>query len=358
MSRNYGTIAPDSIAQNEVFGKWLPPTTGSRTYVYTGSYIISSDNGVDNFPTNDTIRFPFALTDSLYQNEPGTGIYSTRPGDAAWGASDPHNWKVGQFYYFPKGGNVTATRIRAFVDSASIVGEPLLGSLYEWNDANNDGQVQVGERTQVAAGEAIVPKADPAGMDFILENLQGTGPIKLKDKTAYIAMVEFITTKRNIDMRVYFTEAIANAAMKFATATAGRPRYSNIISYDGTDTRPWLAGTFAGDNIVEKISSVVRMWSWPVKTDTKELLSENNKISLFPNPAQSKLNIAFDLEKREEAVLVRIIDMSGKILRERDYSDVKTETISLDVNELPNGIYNLQIQTLGNYRTMRFVKAE
>ena len=96
----------------------------------------------------------------------------------------------------------------------------------------------------------------------------------------------------------------------------------------------------------------------PLKTDTKELLSENNKIALFPNPTQSKLNIDFDLEKLESAVLVRIIDMSGKILKERDFLDVKTQTVTLDVNELPNGIYNIQIQTLGSYRTMRFVKAE
>jgi Secretion system C-terminal sorting domain len=55
---------------------------------------------------------------------------------------------------------------------------------------------------------------------------------------------------------------------------------------------------------------------------------------------------------------VRIIDMSGKILKERDYDNVKKQTISLDVNDIPNGVYNIQVQTIGNYRNLRFVKAQ
>ena len=47
----------------------------------------------------------------------------------------------------------------------------------------------------------------------------------------------------------------------------------------------------------------------------------------------------------------------GKIVKERDYQNLKKDTITLDVNDVPNGVYNIQIQTIGNFRTMRFVKA-
>jgi Secretion system C-terminal sorting domain len=357
-SRNYGSIKADSTAENEVFGKWMPPTTGKGTVPYVGSYIISSDNP-DNFTPNDTIYYPFFLTDSLYQNELGTTAtsFGTRPGDASWTGAQ-HSWKVGNYFFFPKGAKSTATRIRAFVDTATLVDVPLLASLYEWKDLNNDGFIQLNERTQVAAAELKVPKvASPAQLDFFLENLQGTGVLKLKDNTSYLAMIEFISTKAKVDMFMRWSDGFPQAPMQYATNKVGRARYTTVISRNGTDTDPWETRTFGNDPL-EAYTPMVRMWTWPIQTDTKEILSENNKIDLFPNPTSNQLNVAFDLEKTESAVLVRIIDMSGKILKERDYDNIKKETISVDVHDIPNGVYNIQVQTIGQYRTMRFVKTE
>jgi hypothetical protein len=355
-STTYGSIKPDSTAENKVFGKWLPPTTGTGNLVYTGTYVVSSDN-LDNFATNDTIIFPFQIADSLFSNENGAGIYATQPGSFP---SNQHSWKIGNYFYFLNGSKSTATRIRGFVDTFSLVGVPLIGRLYEWKDLNGDEVVQLNERTEVGAAEMTIQKgsANPAPVDFLLENLQSTGVIKLKDKTAYLAMMELITTKAGVDMYAYWSEGIAHGPMKQVTETLGRPRYSTVISYDGTDATPWNTGTFRGDYPQQQLVPLVRLYTWPLKTDTKELLSENNKINLFPNPVSNQLNVAFDLEKTESAVLVRIIDMSGKILKERDFLDIKKETISLDVQDIPNGVYNIQVQTIGNYRTMRFVKAE
>jgi Secretion system C-terminal sorting domain len=355
-TKNYGTVKADSTAENEVFGKWMPPTTGSATISYIGTYIVSSDNP-DNYTLNDTIFFPFAMADSLFRNDLSNGfIIPTRPD--GWAAGTPHNWKVGNYFYFPKGAKSTVTRINVALDTTTLVGVPLLASLYEWTDANANGVVELTERIQVAAAEVIVPKvANPASVNFYLENLAGAGPVKLKDGTAYLAMIELITTKKDINMQVYWNTEVANAPMQFATAKIGRPRYSSIISYDGTDARPWNTNTFLGDEL-ENLTPLVNLRTWPIKTDNKELLSENNKINLFPNPTSNELKVAFDLEKTEQTLLVRIIDMSGKILKERDYDNIKKETISVDVHDIPNGVYNIQVQTIGNYRTMRFVKAD
>ena len=354
--RNYGTIKADSTAENEVFGKWLPPSTGKGDIGYLGSYVISSDNP-DNFTANDTIFFPFFVTDSIFRNETGVASFGTRPADASWTGAQ-HSWKVGNYFYFPKGAKSTATRIQAVVDTATLIGVPLIGRLYEWKDLNNDELVQLNERTEVGAAEVKVTNAaSPATVNFILENLQGVGAIKLKDNTAYLAMVELITTKAGVNMFARWSENIAHAPMQFATKKVGRARFTSVVNYNGSDTDPWNTGTFGGDDL-QKLTPLVRLWTWPLLIDTKEVLSENNKIDLFPNPTSSQLNVAFDLEKTEQAVLVRIIDMSGKILKERDYSDIKKETISVDVHDIPNGVYNIQVQTIGNYRTMRFVKAE
>jgi hypothetical protein len=358
-SRNYGSIKPDSVAENEVFGKWLPPSTGRGTTPYQGTYVISSDNP-DNFAPNDTIFYSFFVTDSVYQNDAGTASVSfgTRPGDGSWQGGTSHSWKVGNYFYFPKGSKSTATRIQAFVDTATLVDVFLQARLYEWKDINNDGAVQLNERTEVGVNELKVPKvASPATLNFLLENAQGSGVIKLKDNAAYIAMLEFVTTKAKVDMFARWSRQFPQGPMQFATKKAGRPRYTTVISRNGQDDTPWDTQTFGSDPL-EAYTPLVRMWTWPLAIDTKEVLSENNKINLFPNPASSKLNVDFDLEKTEQAVLVRIIDMSGKILKERDFDNIKKETVSMDVQDIPNGVYNIQIQTIGNYRTMRFVKAD
>ena len=357
-TKNFGTIAPDALKENEVIGGWLPSAVGSGTVAYSGTYVVSSDS-TDMFAANDTIKFNFALTDSLAMNENATNYTENSPAAATWGANEPHNWKVGNYFYFPKGSKTTATRIRAIVDSTSIRGQILGGGLYEWNDANNDRQVQETERTLIAFGEATVPSSGTTAevvMDFKLENI-GSGPIVLKDNQAYLAMLEFVTTKKGIDMQVEFSDDLPYEPMIYATGKIGRPRYTTVINYNGSNTSPWYMGTFRGDDL-QQLTPLVRMWSWPIKTDTKEPLSSNNKIELYPNPAQNTLNVSFDLEKVESAVLVRIIDMQGRILKERDYDNVQKDNIPFDISSLQNGIYNVQIQTIGNYRTMRLVIAK
>ena len=355
-ARNYGTIKADSIAENEITLKWLPVSTASGNVLYNGTYVISGDSP-DNFPLNDTIKFQFVLSDSLFRNEPGTRTITTRPGDGSWTTGQPHSWKVGNYYYFPKGSKVTATRILTFVDTTTLVGTTLIGQLYSWKDLNGDGGVQANERKEIAAAEIPITKSSDGTLNFLLENLSGSGAVQLNDTTAYLAMLELITTKQGVDMEPFWDVNLPYAPMAFASEKIGRNRYTTIISYDGDDATPWNTGTFLGDNL-QQFTPIVRLYTWPIKTDTKEPLPAANKISLFPNPADSQLNVSFDLEKNETAVLVRIVDMAGKILKERDYLDVKKQTVSLDINDIPNGIYNIQVQTLGNYRTMRFVKAK
>jgi Secretion system C-terminal sorting domain len=357
-SKNYGNLQPDFVAENGITGKWLPPNTGTATVGYTGFYIVSSDNP-DNFAANDTVRFAFNLSDSLRQNETGTNTRTFRPGNGNWGATEPHSWKVGQYYYFPRGSKITATRIRAFVDTSSIAGSTLTAVLYKWRDINNDGIVQSNEREIVAAGESKVPiAASPTAVDFILENFSSSGPVILKDTSAYLAMLEFTPLRTGVDMFIPWSEAIATAPMIYVTDSVSRPRYNTIINYDGVNNAEWNTRSgFVGDALAQ-LQPLVRIWSWPTKTDTKEPLSANNKIELYPNPAQNTLNVSFDLEKVESAVLVRIIDMQGRILKERDYDNVQKDNIPFDISALQNGIYNVQIQTIGNYRTMRLVIAK
>ena len=75
--------------------------------------------------------------------------------------------------------------------------------------------------------------------------------------------------------------------------------------------------------------------------------TDNDVIQIYPNPVTSLLNIATD--KNIENIQIQSID--GKVLRNIDYSE-KT----IDVSELPIGIYLIQVKTLSLTYTLKFVK--
>lgn len=77
--------------------------------------------------------------------------------------------------------------------------------------------------------------------------------------------------------------------------------------------------------------------------------SLNKKVKVYPNPVENQLFI--DLEKLQ-AMKINIVDYSGRIIKEIISSDTK----SIDVSELKQGIYLLKIYTKGNIYTNQFIK--
>jgi hypothetical protein len=79
--------------------------------------------------------------------------------------------------------------------------------------------------------------------------------------------------------------------------------------------------------------------------NVEESTDQINSINLYPNPAQSNLNIA----TTETIVLISILNLSGQV--------VQTETKNtFSVQNLPAGIYVLQVQTEREISTARFIK--
>jgi hypothetical protein len=75
--------------------------------------------------------------------------------------------------------------------------------------------------------------------------------------------------------------------------------------------------------------------------ETLELTKEDH-ISVFPNPAREKVNIAFSMleEKRVEVMLTDLIGHGIKKMEKR----VNNAIVSIDVGDLPGGLYLLIIQ--------------
>ncbi len=76
---------------------------------------------------------------------------------------------------------------------------------------------------------------------------------------------------------------------------------------------------------------------------------EKNRTKIYPNPVQDQL--FFELEN-EEITAITIIDFSGKVVR----SIANTTIQSINVSNLPQGIYLLNISTKNGVSTNRFIK--
>ena len=83
---------------------------------------------------------------------------------------------------------------------------------------------------------------------------------------------------------------------------------------------------------------------------------EGNSISLFPNPVKDYLNLKFSDSKsdfHEGHMEIIIRSTSGKIIKQ---IESKTVTQSIDLEDIPSGIYILEAQFGGNYFIQKIAK--
>jgi len=77
------------------------------------------------------------------------------------------------------------------------------------------------------------------------------------------------------------------------------------------------------------------------------------QIKLYPNPAGSQLTISADFIQ-SLPVEVRILDVMGRVHASRTYTSTKFEE-TMDISQLPNGIYLVSFSTQNATRTMRVI---
>lgn len=85
----------------------------------------------------------------------------------------------------------------------------------------------------------------------------------------------------------------------------------------------------------------------------ENVMPDNYDVSLFPNPANDKLNIT--LPNYNENAIVDIYDMMGKQVMEGRMNNRNERNISLNTSAFPSGVYMLRISHLNHYSTKSFI---
>ncbi|MCX6294609.1 MAG: T9SS type A sorting domain-containing protein [Bacteroidetes bacterium] len=82
-----------------------------------------------------------------------------------------------------------------------------------------------------------------------------------------------------------------------------------------------------------------------------QVISNNNSLSIYPNPAKENITINFTSSSKN--VSVRIYDATGRLVKN---IHIQSGENSINISELENGLYLLNLQDGNNSVTKRFVK--
>ena len=74
-----------------------------------------------------------------------------------------------------------------------------------------------------------------------------------------------------------------------------------------------------------------------------ETYAPSNQISVYPNPSQDQFNISLGLVTEQDVNLV-LMDLNGREISRKSYSDIKNQTLRLNLDNYPKGLYVLRIE--------------
>jgi hypothetical protein len=348
----YNTVAGNTVVENVPFAKEYTPTARGG---YVGIYSISADSA-DYNPADNADGFVYVITDTTFAKEFGA-TRLTNPAASNWTAGDPHAAAYGNGYFVPKGKGTYMRSVSFGIGNASALkDQPLLITLYEWKDANNDGDIQPAERVSVATRIYIVSGTETAAQIITTRFPEPGDPfVELKDNTYYVLMVEYIPAgSQTLDLQYPQSDEVDYSGTAFYGELKSKRRYASFTGLGGDLTKEDYGSVGFGRNF----SYVVRMNVGAKPTGTNDLPLISNEFTVYPNPTSETLNLQLLLKDVSKEAVVRIMDMSGRIMSERYLGSVQRESVQFSVESFTSGTYIMQVTTDKGVGFKRFVVAK
>ncbi len=91
---------------------------------------------------------------------------------------------------------------------------------------------------------------------------------------------------------------------------------------------------------------------------SNENLVEENLFNVYPNPATEVLNLAIDSDKMISDAQVKIIDMTGRTMLERSFTNLQSDELTFDISNYANGVYLVNLIADGELTTKKVVIAK
>lgn len=342
------SIAPNQVDTAIFDAKFLPTKKGTYAMIYS-----AESDSTDYDPFDNLQGFFFRVTDTTFAKEFGATFY-TLPGDN-WDVNEPHSAAYGNSYYVVKGkGNYLRSVSFGVNNGSDLTGISLLVSLYTWDDKNQNALVEAGERTLVADNfYDIVGNETGARLITVPFPEPGEPAVQLQDTTTYLVMIEYFTGD-DTDLELLLNDTYDRRPMLLTGFAVDKARYASFTALDSDlGTVTYSPTGYGLENVY-----VIRMNVGPlVITSDRDLPSLNNEFAISPNPAREKIFVNLALNEVAKQANVRIMDMAGRQIMEKVYTNVKRDQYQISVEGLPAGTYLMQVTTEKGTGTKKFMVA-
>lgn len=91
----------------------------------------------------------------------------------------------------------------------------------------------------------------------------------------------------------------------------------------------------------DAMTQTITVLNFPVSTNEVDIFNQNIKI--YPNPTNDILNIELNLDKKA-TVQFQLFDAVGQLILNQKTANYNNQTTTLNLNDLPSGVYFLQIR--------------
>lgn len=344
----FGAVQRDSLVENHIFDEQVQPFQINTNGSYETRYVVRHDNE-DGRPENDTIRSYFQISDTTLAKELGP-TREIAPNE------DP-SYTYGNCFYLPNGAGWYARFASFGVQNADeLIGENVNILLYEWEgDLNEDDMANPEEYALIGFNDYQFD-GNESGLIQVALDVENSNGVPLQDDSYYILGVQYET---NDDQNCFMlaSDVINYQATWFVTDSLNQNRYASMLDVGNT-------GDFSvvgfGFGIVPAIRLHVGISPdlnapTPICAVNTIEVSQPLKVKILPNPAESQVNVQFDLVSWEEEVTVQITNMSGSLLFAKKYNNVKQKEITFDVRQWISGTYLVNIRTSKGERSFPLI---
>lgn len=334
----YGNIISDSLAENQLFPQAFLPTEEG---LYDVTYTLTSD-AEDEDPENNTRSYQFVISDTLFARN----LTASNPNRPGWNPGDDHVWAYGTTYFVRNGAGNFSRYLNFNVGQDSDVGESIIFTLYQWEDANDDRNVDPDERLPLGfiLYEVDGTETDNTTVSMPFQAFGGNDNIELLDNTLYAINMEYTPTDiTTSNIEIGFAQDLDYGATDFLHGQfLGNVRLSNFLTI-----LPDLQDVSFGNFTFGSDTSPALNWSIgeSLPSSVDQTLPLTDKVEVNPNPAVDYANVNFDLDEVSSEVEVKIFDASARLLSVQKLNNVSEGSINVDVSNYQPGQYFVSFKT-------------
>ncbi|MGB4959078.1 MAG: T9SS type A sorting domain-containing protein, partial [Saprospiraceae bacterium] len=339
------------------------------------SYIISGTEEATG--ANNSKDFFFDVTDktfgSLLPESEVTPANYMRDIAAIWAVSARITkfYSGGNIYYLPKGNNYVVDTVRFGLANtpADIKGTgSVIVDLHEWDDKNKDDSCSPDERTLVGTNAVFIEnqpnyrnikttvwEPDSEG------NAREGRRVKLKDNTSYFLVASSnpfeptaprytFLTYNGFSLASSFDRSIYTSATNLAFDTLKINRTSGSlwqiegVNGENADIRGRTFDQLGNTSTLHSFAMMYLEMDVVLASSTYDI-DQTGEVKTFPNPASQELYIDVALEKPSRSVRVELVTIDGKMALSRSFDNVQNTRLSLSLDGVISGTYNVLIHT-------------